>query len=285
MEMVMNRLNNDALDWMPIDSGLALVPFSGDIFSNSVGAVAATLYGKVGSPTAKMALYLTEAGNTAAISISDINQGQIGDCFLLSAIGELVRTEPTAISNMIVQNTNGTETVTLHIAANGALPFFGTTAFKTVSVVVANNFQSSSVNNGAAQDLVGGVKEIWPQVVEQAVAQLSGGYANISHGGYPVVAMEELTGHAATYMSPASITLASLQAMVAAKDMIVLDTAASNATYNLVGGHAYMFDSLVVQNGTTYIKADNPWGFNQPSLIPFSALGKAFAEIDIGHPT
>ncbi len=283
----MNANGNKSFDWSEINTDMPFLA-SDNASGGGLAEMATTisLTGKVGATAAKMALYLTEPGNTAAIAISDINQGHIGDCFLLSSIGELVRTEPTAISNMIVQNANGTETVTLHVAANGALPFFGTTAFKTITEVVTNNFQSTSVNSGATQDVVGGVKEIWPQVLEQAVAQLNGGYGSISNGGYPVVAMEELTGHAATYMSPGSVTLASLQAMVAAKDMIVLDTSASgNATYNFVGGHAYMFDSLVVQGGTTYVKADNPWGFNQPSLIPVSALGKAFAEIDVGHPT
>lgn len=234
----------------------------------------------------KTALFLTESGDSTAISLNDLHQGQIGDCFLISSIGELARTESTAISNMIKVNANGTETVTLHVASNGQLPGFGTTAFKTTTVVVTNSFQSTSVNNGATQDVVGGVKEIWPQVLEQAVAQLNGGWSSIAYGGNPVIAMEELTGHAATAMSPASVTLASLQSMVTANDMIALDTSpAGNATYNLVGSHAYMFEGLVTKSGTTYVQAGNPWGFDQPSLIPVSALKSAFAEIDVGHPT
>ncbi len=278
-------------------SSLDSVAFSGDVASNTLismpimpmitaATTSVALSGKVGNTTEKMALYLTEPGNAAPIAISDINQGRIGDCFLLSSIGELVRTESSAISHMIVQNANGTETVTLHVASNGSLPWFGTTSYKTITEVVSNNFQSTSVNNGASQDVVGGVKEIWPQVLEQAVAQLNGGYGSISNGGYPVVAMEELTGHAATYYAPASVTQTMLTAMVAANDMIVLDTSgAGNATYNLVGGHAYMFEGLVTTKGVTYVQAGNPWGFDQPALIPVSALRSAFAEIDVGHPT
>ena len=65
--------------------------------------------------------------------------------------------------------------------------------------------------------------------------------------------------------------------------MIVLDTAVSNSTYNLVGDHAYMFDGLVTQGGTTYVKALNPWGVDEPNLIPVTALKNAFVEVDVGH--
>ncbi len=244
----------------------------------------APLSGKEGSVTTKMALYLTETGDTTPVSVNDIHQGQIGDCFLLSSIGEEVLTSNASISAMIKSNTNGTETVTLYEAKNGSLATFGTTQFKAVTVTVANNFQANSVNNGSTQDVVGGVKEIWPQVLEQAVAQLNGGYSSIANGGNPVIAIEELTGKAANFYSAASVTLSQLQSYVTAKDMIVLDTsAAGNSTYNLVGSHAYMFDGLVVKSGTTYVQALNPWGVDQPNLIPVSSLGKAFVEMDVGH--
>ena len=257
----------------------------GDTTASEISAAsAAPLTGKEGSVTTGMSLYLTESGDTTPVSVDDIHQGQIGDCFLLSSIGEEVLTDNPGISAMIKANTNGTETVTLYEAKTGSLPTFGTTQFKSVTETVVNNFQSSSVNNAASQDVVGGVKEIWPQVLEQAVAQLNGGYSSIANGGNPVIAMEELTGKTANWYSASSVTLSQLQADVTAKDMIVLDTsAAGNSTYNLVGSHAYMFDGLVVKSGTTYVQALNPWGVDQPGLIPVSALGKAFAEMDVGH--
>jgi hypothetical protein len=72
--------------------------------------------------TLTQVLYLQEAGNTSLIAVSDINQGQIGDCFLLSSIGELALWHPSAITDMICANANGTETVTLYLAATGQLP-------------------------------------------------------------------------------------------------------------------------------------------------------------------
>ena len=152
----------------------------------------------VGAALLTDVLYLQEPGDTSAISINDIHQGQIGDCFLLSSIGELALWHPAAITSMIYANADGTETVALHLAASGALPTFGTTSFELDQVTVNNTFLSDGVNNGATQDVVGNQKEIWVQVLEKAVATMEGGYSAIANGGNPMIAMEELTGDPAT---------------------------------------------------------------------------------------
>ncbi len=229
-------------------------------------------------------LYLQETGDPALISVNDIHQGQIGDCFLLSSIGQLALWHPDAIKNMIRVNADGTETVTLYVASSGALPWFGTTAFKAVSVTVDNIFPSNVVNNGASQDVLNGQKEIWVQVLEKAVATLNGGYNAIANGGYPVVSMEELTGQAATWMSTNSVTLQMLQSYMAAGDLIVMDTPSSGTLpYDLVNCHAYMFESLTMVNGTPMVQLGNPWGCYQPAAIPLSQLPGVIAEVDIGQ--
>src|SRR5579863_8073929 len=196
-------------DQLQAQGPFALQPYqlalSGDLAADrampsaSAAAAAPTTPG-----TAATALYLLEPGNTSLISIYDINQGQIGDCFLLASIGEIALWHPSAIMNMIHANADGTETVTLHLAASGQLPTYGTTQFRATTVTVTNVFPSYAVNNGATQDVVNGVKEIWVQVLEKAVATLEGGYNSIAYGGYPEIAMEELTGQQASWMSPGS---------------------------------------------------------------------------------
>ena len=231
-----------------------------------------------------VALYLTEAGDSAAISVNDLHQGQIGDCFLISSIGELALTKPDAISSMIHANADGSETVTLYADRSGAAVNWGTTQFKAITTTVANVFPSYAVNNGASQDVVNGTKEIWAQVLEKAVAQIEGGYGAIAHGGNPVLAMETLTGHRATYLSPASLTVQALQGYIAAGSMIAFDTPnRSGLSNNLVGGHAYMFEKLTIANGVPMVTLGNPWGTYQPTPIALSQVAKNFVEIDVGH--
>ncbi len=231
-----------------------------------------------------MALYLTEAGDKTAVSVNDIHQGQIGDCFLLSAIGEIALYNPAAISKMIHVNANGSETVSLFTDTHGRVPGFGATSFLASSQTVTNVFPNNAVDNGATQDVVGNQKEIWPAVIEKAYAQANGGYGGIQNGGNPCIALQELTGVTATWQSPASLTLAALLKDIAAGDLIVMDTGnSSRLPFNLVGNHAYMFEGLQTVGGASCVKLGNPWGVDQPSLIPMSQLANAVVEVDIGH--
>jgi hypothetical protein len=185
---------------------------------------------------------------------------------------------------MIHGNGNGTDTVRLYLAANGSIPSYGTAAFRAVNVTVSESFPNISVDNGATQDVVGNQKEIWPQVLEKAVATLDGGYNAIANGGYPVSAMEELTGHAATSMAASGLTVAELQGFVAAGDLLTMDTAGrSGLPYGLVGGHSYMFEKLTVSGGTAMVQLGNPWGTDQPAAIPLARLATGIAQVDIGH--
>ena len=247
-------------------------------------ATVAITPGLVKAMATAQALYLTEPGTGTPISVGDINQGQLGDCYLLSSIGEIALLKPAFISNAIHTNGNGTESVTLYACSNGRLPTGISTSFKAVTETVTNKFPNTSVNNGAAQDVVGNQKEIWPQVLENAYASLIGGYGAIGSGGSPLIAMEELTGHAASAVSPANLSLASLQAHVKANDLIVMDTLnRSGLSNNLVGCHAYMFAGVTGTGSGATLKLLNPWGTDQPTPIPLSQLSRSFAEVDIGH--
>ena len=230
-------------------------------------------------------LYLTEAGTHTAINVADINQGQLGDCFLLSALGELALYNPAAISKMIGINANGTESVALFESPNGQTPGFGATTFSHTSQTVTNLFSTAAVNNAASQDVVGNSKEIWAQVIEKAYAQANGGYASISNGGNPCIALQQLTGHTAQWQSPASTTAASLTSHINNGDLIVMDTASTaNLPNHLVSNHAYMFEGLVNNNGVACVKLGNPWGFDQPNLIPTTQLAHSgIVEVDFGH--
>lgn len=231
------------------------------------------------------ALYLAEPGTTAAISVADINQGQLGDCFLLSSFGEEALFHPEAIANMIHDNGNGTETVILFVDAAGVLPTYASTAFSPVPVTIDNNFSAASVNNGPGQAVAGNLKEIWPQVIEKAVATLDGGYAAIASGGFPAMAMETLTGRAAISMPSGALTFAMLQNFVAFGDLITMDTAPQpGLPFGLVSNHAYMFTGLTGSGATAAVQLANPWGFDQPAAIPLAALASSgIVQVDIGH--
>ncbi|PPQ34764.1 hypothetical protein CCS01_09625 [Rhodopila globiformis] len=237
--------------------------------------------------------YLLESGDASAISVHDINQGGIGDCYLLSSIGEIAMQKPSFISGMIRQLSGTTEAVTFYKdARTGGNVTASTTAFMPVSVTVDNSkFLPGGVDGDQSCNpcTQGGQHEIWAQVLEEGYANLIGGssditanYGAIGNGGWPWLAMESLTGQQAQFTLPDQMPLATLVGDVAAGDLMVFDTASSNLGYGLVGNHAYMFDHVDRATGDVYL--DNPWGFDQPSGIPFSQLASAgIVEIGIGH--
>ena len=67
------------------------------------------------SPTRRSTSPLFTANNGTAPSTSNINQGYLGDCYFLSAIGEIALQDPTTIENMISENANGTYSVEFQI--------------------------------------------------------------------------------------------------------------------------------------------------------------------------
>jgi hypothetical protein len=96
--------------------------------------------------------------------------------------------------------------------------------------------------------------------------------------------MEELTGKAATWTSPSNVTLSHLTQWADARDLITFDTNdGSSLPYGLYGDHAYMFEGIVGSGSTAAVHLGNPWGYSQPSNVPFSQFSRCFSEVDIGH--
>ena len=139
-----------------------------------------------GSTTPSYALYLTEPGDTNAISPDDINQAGIGDCYFDATMAELAIQDPSLITNMITNDGNGTYTVKLYNLETGA------PAPQTVTVA---GISAEAVNAYTTEDVVNGQKEIWLQIIEEAYGQADGGYAAIGNGGWPSYAMSQLTGN------------------------------------------------------------------------------------------
>ena len=91
-----------------------------------------------------------------------------------------------------------------------------------------------------------------------------------------------VTGQLATSYGPRQLSLSQLQSFASANDLIVMDTPGrSNLPFGLVNDHAYMFEGIVNQGGSAMIKLGNPWGTDQPQLIPFASLSKGINEIDV----
>lgn len=121
-------------------------------------------------------------------SMSDINQGYLGDCFVLAPLAEMAAQDPSAIQSMITANGNNTYSV--RFTVNGKADYV------TVNDMLADG---GGIFNHATND--------WASLVEKAYTQLQAGgavtgdnftygnsYSSIGNGGYPDAILEEITG-------------------------------------------------------------------------------------------
>jgi trimeric autotransporter adhesin len=211
-------------------------------------------------------------------SMSDVNQGQIGDCYILSSLAEVASQNSGTISSMFTSNGNNTYGVRFYV--NGVAEY-----------VTVNNALTSSFNTGT---------DIWASPAEKAYAQLQAGgvvtgntvnygnsFSTIGNGGAPEYALEEITGATQitdfsasggswativynqsfavtryTTGSSSAAVLATLAADLAAGDDVLLTSLTnardSSGKNTLVADHAmsiYGYDS-----STGMLQIRNPWG-------------------------
>ncbi len=215
-------------------------------------------------------------------SMSDINQGQLGDCYLLAGLAEVAYQNPAAITSMITNNGNNTYGVQFYIN--------GVANYVTANASLADG--GSIFNSGT---------NIWASLVEKAYTQLqasgaitgnlSANYGNswstIGNGGNPAYTLEEITGAStvtqfqstgcawtnATYNSSLTITASSAGiSLTAVQSTMVADLAGgydlvlssctnakdSSGKTTLVADHAmsiYGYDAA-----TSMFEIRNPWG-------------------------
>jgi hypothetical protein len=122
-------------------------------------------------------------------SMNDVNQGALGDCYLLSSLAEVANHNPSIISSMITSNGNGTYGVRFFVN--------GQAQYVTVNSALADG--GTVFNHGS---------DMWVSLVEKAYAQLQTGgevtgntganygnsWSSIGNGGWPRYALEEITG-------------------------------------------------------------------------------------------
>lgn len=197
-------------------------------------------------------------------SMSDINQGQIGDCYLLSCLSEMAQQNPNLVRSMVTDNGNNTYGVRFYVSGQAEY------------VTVNNQLGSASnfyLNTGS---------DLWGSVVEKAYAQFVGSatangnsFSTIGNGGYSETALEKLTGTSVTdiyvngsswYSDGQSLSDAQVANLVSSHlargDDVILgsntDATDSSGRTTLVSDHAmsvYGYDSA-----TGMLQIRNPWG-------------------------
>ena len=221
------------------------------------------------------------------INPDDINQGPIGNCYLIAAMNATAATNPELIRDMITDNNDGTFTVKFHDV--------GIFTSKEKSITIDNELpvnKYGAMAYGKPNDHTEHGVELWTGVIEKGFAKLDqtampwlfelfvdtdGGYETAALGGFTDKIMEIVTGN--HYSTARDYSFNDTDHMFTTmKD--ALDnkhpitnafTESSEAHLNtkngtLVRGHAYAVLKLEENAlGERIITLRNPWGQYEPS--------------------
>jgi len=237
--------------------------------------------GASGYQTVSGSLYASENAGEPDISPLDITQGGLNDCWLLSGMAAIARENPELIRRLIKDNGDGAYDVTLYGPENPDPN--GDWSNKTAHVIHVDNriptaqgattaaYAQGGNARGKTTTLPGDASvELWPMILEKAVAIYLGGYTAMDSGGGVGVGLDLLTSGAATEVDMSTVdhadVLKTFSLALAAHQGVTAVSAPQFAPESLkhadelgvVAWHVYSVKSVDVQAQT--ISLQNPWG-------------------------
>ncbi len=220
------------------------------------------------------------------VSADDALQGSLGDCYAVSGFAALAAVDPTAISDAITDNHDGTCTVRFYKDS-----FLGLLTRGQQPTYVTVDTQMPTTDGSTPAYAHGrDPKELWPLVLEKAWAKFDGSYQSAGKGGSPVTVWQALTGRSGSMTLNATRgtgLFEQLQRTLAAGRPVAATTtlASSKATNGLVSQHVYAVLSVREEHGQQLVQLRNPWGHGEPGAdgrndgvftLPFAEFKKHY---------
>jgi Calpain family cysteine protease len=219
-------------------------------------------------PSAKYGSYTAVSGSLFGANgpqFTDVHQGNVGDCWLLSSFAAVAARYPSDITSMFTAA--GTSVVNGTTVNDYKVRFYnssGQAEYVTVDTElpkIGSSFAYDIANNGV----------LWVALLEKAYAEANGmGYVTTSHpnqnsyesldSGYPGWALQAITGKS---VGSYSVNPANLAAAWNAGNIIVMSSS-PHANDNLIvgdstGTHAYAVVGYNPSSASPF-ELSNPWG-------------------------
>ncbi|MFT7621148.1 MAG: hypothetical protein ACI9WU_000309 [Myxococcota bacterium] len=220
--------------------------------------------------------------------LEDVQQGAIGDCYLIAGMASVVTTRPDLVKNMFQDHGDGTVTVTLFTDPSGKVVGPNTPGATGVPIRVTTELPSINGKSTTYAAAPNGV--LWPGLLEKAYASHMGGssYDKIGHGGYTDKAMEAITGGRSRTKSTSYGSDAEIQGEIRKSLDDGHPLSASSQSTNTVKNNAELkklMDSKQVfaNHAYTIIKLEdglvhlyNPWGSRHPKPLTVAEFRKLY---------
>jgi hypothetical protein len=197
------------------------------------------------------------------VSLADIRQGNLGDCGLMAAIGEMVQRDPQAIDQMFEQMPDGTLNVTLAIPrGHGPYTVNMTTDLPAAAGQLYYNGVGWSVNDTS--------NVLWACYVEKAMAEAygPGSYSGIA-GFFPSEAWDRLIGKPTTFDDPTSDQAGFIAAWNSGQ-LICFVSPLNEPDPQVIPNHAFAVESYDAAAQT--VTLFNPYGANWDITLTWNQI-------------
>jgi hypothetical protein len=223
-------------------------------------------------------------------SDADIVQGEIGDCFFLSALGSAAAHDSSAITHMFISNGDGTYTVRFYqeiFEPDGSIQ--QVPDYVTVNLELPES-SGQFVFANLGKSISSSSNVLWVALVEKAYAQLAaegwsaGGTANSYrsiNGGPTPAAMQQIMGEPVSWVAP--LNSSAIRQMINdlnTGDLVSLDSEPFEpSSSHVIADHSYYVIGYDEHKGT--FTALNPWGITDGTLhLTASQVERYFLDYD-----
>ena len=232
-------------------------------------------------------LYVREAEDQTDIAPSDVAQGKLGDCHLLAPLAAFARTDGgrALIHDAITEQRNDHGDVVGYSVRlyQAEWHLTGPKTFTEKHFDVPANGPYVVGHARAAGDVTR--DEIWPLVMENAYAQLRGGYDAIGFGGSVRAAMEALTGREVRHADMGDVSDELLWSDLDAQKAVVLSSKhdIGDNPLKITEKHAYFVVAREDHDGDVLYRLRNPWDDDERRdvVVPYAQLAKYFDAVDV----
>ena len=226
-----------------------------------------------------------------APKMEDINQGWLGDCWLIGGLAAVAQAAPQYLKNGIKKGVvKGEYTVDLHnFGQNGH--YYGPESIKIDNwypVIDDHVLYAQGSKKGGPKFRVSkfenGARPLWPAIIEKAMAQMKGGYDKLDEGGTAKDVFQALTGLRAeeTLMGrPGSSqnqkALAEIRRGLAGDLPVAASTKGRPVVPGICDNHVY----VVVGMNATHVVLRNPHDTTKVHRIELKQFCRAFEDVTV----